>query len=79
MARGTRVALRAETPGAVASCDRRLADKQAIERRAKSVDVRPPWIACAAWLRAVSAWNAKRGQTNTLVSVEIPVNMRRGP
>jgi len=77
--RTARVALRAETPGAIASCDRRLEDRRAIEARAKAAEVRPPWIVAAAWLRAVYAWNARRGGENALMSVEVPVSLRRGP
>ena len=79
--RSARIALRAVVPGDTAICDRRLDAKAraAIARRAASEDVRPPWLAAAAWLRAVYAWNARRGVDASLISVEVPVSMRRGP
>jgi hypothetical protein len=79
--RTARVALRAATPGAIATLDRRLdaAGRAAIVARAASAEVRPPWIVAAAWLRAVYAWNARRGADNPLMSLEVPVSLRRGP
>jgi hypothetical protein len=79
--RTARVALRAETPGAIATLDRRLdaAGRAAIELRATAAGVRPPWIMAAAWLRAVHAWNVRRGGENALMSLEVPVSLRRGP
>ena len=79
--RSARVALREAKPGAIATCDRRIdaATRRAITARAASAQVRPPWIVAAAWLRAVYAWNARRDATQSLMSLEVPVSLRRGP
>jgi hypothetical protein len=75
--RSARIALRARTPGAVASCDRRL-DRAALAARASVERVRPPWLVAAAWLQALHAWNTSRGIAEPMFSLELPVDLRRG-
>ena len=41
--------------------------------------MRPPWLVAAAWIHALSAWNRRRGVTEPVLSLEVPVSMRRGP
>jgi hypothetical protein len=79
--RSARVALRELSPGAVASCDRRLDDaaRQAVAARATAERVRSPWLVAAGWLQALHGWNTRRGADNALLSIEVPVSMRRGP
>ncbi|HEY5939096.1 MAG TPA: hypothetical protein VIU61_30800 [Kofleriaceae bacterium] len=79
--RSARVALRDETAGAIACCDRRIAaaGRAAIVERARAEEVRPAWIVAAAWLQALHAWNARRGVENATLSIEVPVSLRRGP
>ncbi len=79
--RSARLALRELAPGDLATCDRRLGDaaRRTIAARAAAAQVRPPWIVAAAWLRALRAWNARRGVANPTLSIEVPVSMRRGP
>jgi hypothetical protein len=69
------------TRGDLATCERRLGGdaRAAITARAAREQVRPPWLVAAAWLRAVHAWNVRRGTHEPLISVEVPVSMRRGP
>jgi hypothetical protein len=79
--RSARVALRDEVAGAIACCDRRIdaAGRAAIVLRARTEQVRPAWIVAAAWLQALHAWNVRRGAENALISIEVPVSLRRGP
>jgi hypothetical protein len=78
--RSARIAMRAVAPGDVASSDRRLdaRARRAVIERARDARVRPAWIAAAAWLQTLHAWNAERGTDNPMFSVEVPVTLRRG-
>lgn len=79
--RSARVALRDEIAGAIACCDRRIAaaGRAAIVERARVEQVRPAWIVAAAWLLALHGWNTRRGTANAVISIEVPVSLRRGP
>jgi hypothetical protein len=65
-------------PGEVAT-HHRLVAPRAVEALASAAHVRSPWLVLAAWLQALHAWNAARGDTNPVFSVEVPVGLRRGP
>ncbi len=75
-----RLALRATAPGDVAVHQRRLDGErwQRLVERGRELGINPAWLCCAAWVRAIGAWNAERGETGAPVSLEVPVSVRRG-
>lgn len=76
--RSARLAVRETAPGDIAVCSLRLSEAQrdGLLERAKSSGIGPPWLCCAAWVRAIGGWNAERGGDNPLVSLELPVSTR---
>jgi hypothetical protein len=79
--RSTRLAVRACAPGDVATCERELegAAFDRLKLRASSSGVAPAWLCAAAWMRAINKWNASQGAgSNSVVSLEVPVSLRRG-
>jgi hypothetical protein len=78
--RSARIAVREVRPGDVAICTRALDDtaRRGLVDRAAAAHLRPAWLVAAAWLQALGAWNAAHGETNPLLSLEVPVNLRRG-
>ncbi len=73
------LAVRETAPGGVA-VDTRLLEGAARDRlraRAKSLGIQLPWLCCAAWMRAIGAWNAERGEDGRWISLEVPVSTRR--
>ena len=77
--RAARLAVADTAPGDVAVHSRRLDldARQHLKERARRLGVQLPWLCCAAWLRAIGAWNAGRGGDNPWISLEIPVSTRR--
>jgi hypothetical protein len=78
--RSARLAVRATAPGDVALSSRCLAgaEKDRLLARSRECGVGPPWLCCAAWMRAIGGWNAEHGGDNPLVSLELPVSTRPG-
>jgi hypothetical protein len=76
--RSARIAVRACAPGDIAT-HTRIVEPRAIARRASAARVRPPWLVLAAWLHALREHNTRRGDSNSVFSVEVPVGLRRGP
>jgi hypothetical protein len=79
--RSARLAMAACATGDTYSCERRL-DAQAfqlLQRRAKALRISPTWLSAAAWMRAIYRWNVSQsGMSNSLISLEFPVSLRRG-
>jgi hypothetical protein len=78
--RSARLAVRVTAPGDIAVCSLRLAPAQEerLRERAREAGVELPWLCSAAWVRALGGWNAARGGTNPLISLELPVSIRPG-
>lgn len=79
-ARSTRLAMDACSPGDTSSLVRTIhANSFAlVKHRATEIGVMPTAWCAAAWVRAIHSWNASRGQAgNALVSLELPVSLRR--
>lgn len=74
-----RLAVSEPTPGDVAVHTRLVEGwgRDRLEKRARSLGVKLPWLCCAAWVRAIGAWNAERGESNPCVSLEVPVSTLR--
>jgi hypothetical protein len=65
--RSARIAVCSNAPGPISIVERDL------ER-----DQLSGWLCAAAWVKAIYAWNGSRGAaTNSLVSLEVPVSLRR--
>ncbi len=77
--RSARLAVRETAPCGVAVHTRLLegAARDRLRKRARSLGVQLPWLCSAAWMRAIGAWNAERGEDNTWISLEVPVSTRR--
>ncbi len=79
-ARSARLALEACTPGGTSTRSETI-DRNyfaQLERRAAEAGVKPTAWCAAAWIRAIHSWNVSRGANgNSLVSLEIPVSLRR--
>lgn len=79
--RSARIDCEAFTTGDTQLCERRL-DSDALrrlKRRAMETRTAATWLAAAAWMRAIHAWNSRTGGTsNPLISLEFPVSLRRG-
>jgi hypothetical protein len=59
------LAVRSRSPGEIAVVER-------------DVEIRNGWLCAAAWMKAIYEWNCLRGaQTNSLISLEVPVSLRR--
>ena len=66
--RSARLAMRSCAPGEIA----------VVERDVEITGVAPGWLCAAAWMKAIYEWNCLRGsQTNSLISLEVPVSLRR--
>ncbi len=66
--RSARLAIRGCAPGEIA----------VVERDVEITGAAPGWLCAAAWMKAIYEWNCLRGsQTNSLISLEVPVSLRR--
>ncbi len=66
--KSVRLSVRSCTPGPIA----------VVERDVEIANVPSGWLCAAAWMKAIYEWNCLRGaQTNSLVSLEVPVSLRR--
>ncbi len=76
--RSARLVVRETAPGDVGAHSRRVegAAYDRLRARARSLGVQLPWLCCAAWMRAIGAWNAERGGDNPWISLEVPVSTR---
>ena len=78
--RSARLAMDSCTTGDTYTCKRTL-DREAfvkLNRQATQVGVMPMAWCAAAWMRAIHAWNSSReAASNPLVSLEVPVSLRR--
>ena len=81
--RSTRIACEAFATGDTQLCERRL-DSAAftrLKKRATATRTAASWLAAAAWMRAIHASNLGAGAeaaSNSIVSLEFPVSLRRG-
>lgn len=79
--RSARMTMRDCMPGDSAICERTISgpDLDRARRDASLLAVGLPWLCAAAWVRAIHSWNGSRGShTNPLVTLEVPVSLRRG-
>lgn len=77
--RSARLCMRACMPGDIAVCERVLNGASYERLKQKAVGVSPLWLSAAAWIRTIHAWNVlQRNASNSLMSLEVPVSMRRG-
>ncbi len=78
--RSARLAMESCATGDTYTCKRTL-DREAfieLERQAGEVGVTPMAWCAAAWMRAIHSWNSFReAASNPLVSLEVPVSLRR--
>ncbi len=79
--RNTRLAIRDCKPGDIGSCiqvlDKNVYD--AIRNYSKSIGVFPAFLCAAAWVQVIHQWNTIKNQnSNSIVSLEMPVSLRRG-
>ena len=77
--RSAHLAVQETAPGDIAVQTRRIegAARDRLRAHARSLGVQLPWLCCAAWIRAIAAWNVQRGEGNAWVSLEVPVSTRR--
>ncbi|HUS29189.1 MAG TPA: hypothetical protein VMZ53_11780, partial [Kofleriaceae bacterium] len=79
--RSLRLHLARSAPGPIAICERVLstADRDRLFSHAREERVRPAWLIAAAWMRALHAFSVTTNDATTpLVSLEVPVTLRRG-
>jgi len=79
--RSARLDVDACTTGDTYTCERRLEPHafMRLKQRAAAARTAPTWLCAAAWMRAIHRWNVSRGSTtNSIVSLEFPVSLRRG-
>jgi hypothetical protein len=68
--KSARISVRSTAPGPIAIVERDL-DRGAL-------GAAPAWLCAAAWMKAIHSWNRSRGTaTNSCVSLEVPVSLRR--
>ena len=78
--RSARVAMRSCVPGetSIVEMDLEQDHIQQLKRRASELNVAPGWLCASAWMRAIHAWNVfQRGDSTSLISLEVPVSLRR--
>ncbi len=78
--RSARLAMELCTTGDTHTCKRTLAQETFIElkRQAAEARVTPTAWCAAAWMRAIHSWNTSQGAaSNPLISLELPVSLRR--
>lgn len=79
--RSARLWVHAVSVGGIGVVERTLQgdDLDVVRERAARVQTAPPWVCAAAWIRAMHRWNRAHGAATTpLVSLEVPVSLRRG-
>ena len=64
--KSARIAVRSNAPGPIAIVERDLDRRQL-----------GGWLCAAAWMKAIHRWNLLRGPTTSLISLEVPVSLRR--
>jgi len=69
MDRSARIAVCSNAPGPIAIVERDLDRGQ--------LGVAPGWLCAGAWMKAIYAWNRSRGPMTSLISLEVPVSLRR--
>lgn len=78
--RSARLAMELCTTGDTYTCKRTLDQETFIELKLQAAEARvPPTAWCAAaWMRAIHSWNTSQGAaSNPLISLELPVSLRR--
>ena len=79
-ARSARLAVESSTTGDTYTCKRTIDRETFVElkRQAAATHVMPTVWCAAAWMRAIHSWNTSRAAaSNPLVSIEIPISLRR--
>jgi hypothetical protein len=79
--RSTKLAIRDDAAGDVSVASRAFAGetRERIWQAARDAKVTPAIFVCAAWVRAIGRWNDAAGdRANSLVSLELPISVRRG-
>jgi hypothetical protein len=77
--RSARLAVRSVAPGDISIVERDL-DKdefRGLQRRATELNVAAGWLCASAWMKAIHAWNLARGIDSPVISLEVPVSLRR--
>ena len=74
-----RLAMRSVVPGETSIVERELERSEfgALQRRATELKVAPGWLCASAWMKAIYSWNLSHGIDSPLISLEVPVSLRR--
>jgi hypothetical protein len=78
--RSLRLHLARSAPGPIAMCERTIdrGERDNLFERARDERVSPAWLIAAAWMQALHAWSLRTNDSTTpLVSLEVPVSLRR--